>query len=923
MAPPADDSHGSSIQVCVRVRPFTAREKGETCCVQMPTNSQLVLCEPERTHKTDFEFDRCYWSHNREDSQYADQQTIMDELGLKVVRCAHEGYNTCFFAYGQTGSGKTWSVLGSQDVPQNRGLMPRVLEQLFADIDGAPSEFSFTCKASYLEVYNEILRDLLLPATEQQKKLEVRHHPKIGVYVPGALDVPVACYKEVAQLIDYGSKSRSVGATNMNQGSSRSHCIFTFTMEKEGMQNDRQVHLSAQINLVDLAGSERQKKTEAQGQRLKEGAMINQSLTTLAMVINKLAEASTAGKSVKGDFIPFRNSKLTHLLQESLAGNSRTFLIAALSPAASNYEETLSTVRFAKTCKTIVTKAKKNEESRGDVIADLKAEIEMLKRQSVVDPHLEEKMAENAAILARLQQDRQVLLEQAAQHAEKRTRVLQDMGLQTTGIEETLQMDPNTPRLINISDDPALSGCLCFYLLDGADSTLGSDKNAKIKLNGLGIKAYMCCLKNVGHKEVTLSLLTPAGKPITKTQEDAEGMLYKPMTSLKSVRTSILSTPGQLAVANKRASGVARASGIAMTSVKSVNDVLDEKPGRVLVNGRHPEPHREMKHGDRIIFGHAFALRLVIPLKAHDDDDALHLADALIEVVHEDPDAMADCRSMLQNLEDQIGEQKVQEFLSKFSEVLPLIEEANLISHEMRPQDNLLFQVEVVSQLISFSTAQPQLVVRLYQDCQVVDVFELPQFIQRLGCMRLSYDEYKHHPDIAASWDIGEDPWASYTYREVTQVIEQAKQARQEKMEKLRKQLALRNKRIELLEEEASRANAKASANRVDPLAQLNEHERRLRMEEANRQKRNRDQHGFLGDDHLDMDGDTHTHSKRRTSGGIVARLGRRALRQDNKEKDSSYQPARRARSQPASCRILKCPGGWRPAGPVEPKPVL
>ena len=309
---------------------------------------------------------------------------------MDLLKNALDGYNDCLFAYGQTGSGKTWSVIGGKDMETEGGLLPRMIYEIFklmTEKHNAEPEWTFQCRVSYLEIYNDKLRDLLDPKSgeEKSKGLECRQHPNLGIYVPGLIESATTSPDEVMKLMDFGMKQRSVAATSMNDRSSRSHCIFTFSLlQLKGKPEKPSTMLRSKVNLVDLAGSERQKKTNAGGDRLKEGAQINQSLTALALVIHALAKGASAKKGAEKEFVPFRNSKLTFLLQESLQGNSKTVMIAAVSPASSNFDETVGTLRFAARVKKIQTKAVKNEESHGnmnEVVKELKAEIERLKAE--------------------------------------------------------------------------------------------------------------------------------------------------------------------------------------------------------------------------------------------------------------------------------------------------------------------------------------------------------------------------------------------------------------------------------------------------------------------------------------------------------------------------------------------------------------
>lgn len=261
------------------------------------------------------------------------------------------GYNGTVFAYGQTGAGKSYTMMGSNiGDPEAKGVIPRIAEQIFASIMASASNIEYTVRVSYMEIYMERIRDLLMP---QNDNLPVHEEKSRGVYVKGLMEVYVSGVDEVYQILERGGMARAVAATNMNQESSRSHSIFVTTVTQKNLETGSAK--SGQLFLVDLAGSEKVGKTGASGQTLEEAKKINKSLSALGMVINAL----TDGKSTH---IPYRDSKLTRILQESLGGNSRTTLIINCSPSSYNDAETVSTLRFGVRAKSIKNKAKVNQE---------------------------------------------------------------------------------------------------------------------------------------------------------------------------------------------------------------------------------------------------------------------------------------------------------------------------------------------------------------------------------------------------------------------------------------------------------------------------------------------------------------------------------------------------------------------------------
>ena len=317
-----------------------------------------------------FTFDNSFWSHDTEDEHYAHQEDIYNALGEEFLDHNFEGYHTCIFAYGQTGSGKSYTMMGT---PAQPGLIPRTCEDLFQRIESSGSpHVSYTVRVSYFEVYNEHVRDLLAPPSQSSEKhpyyLKIRESPTEGPYVKDLTDVPVRNYGEILRYMRLGDSSRTTASTKMNDTSSRSHAVFTIMLKQihHDLSTDSTTERLARIRLVDLAGSERAKATEATGARLREGSNINKSLTTLGRVIAALADPRhsrlhNGGKTRSKDVVPYRDSILTWLLKDSLGGNSKTAMIACIAP--SDYDETLSTLRYADQAKHIRTRAIINQDS--------------------------------------------------------------------------------------------------------------------------------------------------------------------------------------------------------------------------------------------------------------------------------------------------------------------------------------------------------------------------------------------------------------------------------------------------------------------------------------------------------------------------------------------------------------------------------
>ncbi|CAL1677356.1 unnamed protein product [Lasius platythorax] len=497
------------IKVAVRVRPFNRRELelGTQCVVEM-TEQQTILQHPITMDKIDrnkpktFAFDHCFYSLEPGTENFASQEVVFDALGRDILDNAFQGYNACIFAYGQTGSGKSYTMMGSGD---NKGIIPRLCDNLFDMIAKQQSfELTYKVEVSYMEIYNEKVHDLLDPKPNKQS-LKVREHNVLGPYVDGLSQLAVTSFQDIDNLMAEGNKSRTVAATNMNSESSRSHAVFsviltqTLTDSKSGVSGEK----VSRMSLVDLAGSERAVKTGAVGDRLKEGSNINKSLTTLGLVISKLADQNSVNNNKKKDnFVPYRDSVLTWLLKDNLGGNSKTVMVATISPAADNYEETLSTLRYADRAKRIVNHAVVNEDPNARIIRELRQEVETLKEMllhatvSIVGQQrtdITEKLSESERLMKEMSQTWEEKLVKTERLQHERQQALEKMGIsvQASGI----QVEKNKYYLVNLNDDPSLNELLVYYL---KERTLVGGRSAKteqdIQLHGLGILPEHCVI---------------------------------------------------------------------------------------------------------------------------------------------------------------------------------------------------------------------------------------------------------------------------------------------------------------------------------------------------------------------------------------------------------------------------------------------
>ncbi|XP_056236715.1 kinesin-like protein KIF13A isoform X7 [Seriola aureovittata] len=509
----------TKVKVAVRVRPMNRREiELNTKCVVDMEDNQTVLHPPPSNAKGEnrkqpkvFAFDHCFWSMDESNvPKYAGQEVVFKCLGEGILENAFQGYNACIFAYGQTGSGKSFSMMGNGEQP---GLIPRLCCSLFERVHREENEaHTFKVEVSYMEIYNEKVRDLLDPKGSRQS-LKVREHKVLGPYVDGLSQLAVTSFEDIEVLMSEGNKSRTVAATNMNEESSRSHAVFSIivTQTLYDLQSGNSGEKVSKLSLVDLAGSERVSKTGAAGERLKEGSNINKSLTTLGCVISALADQS-AGKG-KAKFVPYRDSVLTWLLKDNLGGNSKTAMIATVSPAADNYEETLSTLRYADRAKRIVNHAVVNEDPNARIIRELREEVEKLKVQlsqaeSMKAPELKEKLHESEKLIQEMTVTWEEKLRKTEEIATERQKQLESMGisLETSGIK----VGEDKCFLVNLNADPALNELLVYYLKE--HTRVGADTSQDIQLFGIGIQPEHCVLELCPDGDITL---TPIGNART------------------------------------------------------------------------------------------------------------------------------------------------------------------------------------------------------------------------------------------------------------------------------------------------------------------------------------------------------------------------------------------------------------------------
>ena len=492
-----------SVQVGVRVRPFNAREKKQEseCIISMPGENQTRIMDEKGKEKI-YTFDHSFWSHDGYktlddgylapvDEKYADQKMIFDTVGKQVLDNAWQGYHCCLFAYGQTGSGKSYSMVG---YGANKGIVPISCDEIFKRIgQNQEKDKIYEVQVSMLEIYNEKVQDLLIPPNKRPSGgLRIRESKVMGIFVEGLTKYPVTSFEEINKKMDEGYNNRTIGSTLMNATSSRAHTIVTIEFRQITVFAKKKSEKLSMINLVDLAGSERTGLTGATGDRLKEGCNINKSLLILGNVINCLADKAI-GKN-KNMLPPYRDSALTRILQNALGGNSKTIMICALSPASINYEETLSTLRYADRAKKIQNKAVVNESEHDKMVRLLKEENGSLKKM-IED--LQKKLMGNEEEMGT--EDREAYNELKEQYEANQLAMTDMQKTFEEKLEEAKKhekehigenVDISKPHLVVLDEDAQLSHKLKYSLanLPVYVGRKNGNPTPQITLMGIGVK---------------------------------------------------------------------------------------------------------------------------------------------------------------------------------------------------------------------------------------------------------------------------------------------------------------------------------------------------------------------------------------------------------------------------------------------------
>lgn len=550
----------SNVRVAIRMRPLNSKENGMSASkvVRMSSGKNVTVSQDGTgISENSFSYDFCFDASEDEGSDSAgSQKVVFEKLGMEVLAHAWHGYNACLFAYGQTGSGKSYSMMGTAN---DTGIIPRVCRALFymiirqteehSSVSAGAEKRGFSVEASYLEIYNENIRDLLDPA---RVNLKVREHPTTGVFVENLSSCAVECYKDVEDLLEMGLEQRTTAATNMNRESSRSHSVFTLSIRSyplagHGGDGDKKKNVRlSRLRLVDLAGSERASSTGATGARLREGANINKSLSTLGRCISALAKIAASGGSSKtavvtstnkllqppkpaAPVVPFRESILTWLLRESLCGNAKTSMLATISPAHVYLNETLSTLRYAYSAKQISTQAVVNDDPTAKIINDLRGEVVRLRvqlEQSVTsNTRVTENTRSNDKLRMSLSNAESALQAYEVTNDSENTRVsmrkvkrnLLNRRVSSFGTEDMNDVALlNVPYFVFLSNDPQLNLAVKVYLPVGkklkigkavsiAEPNCAEDENMlDLQIDGLGIEDIHCVFD---HDSVTRTVI--------------------------------------------------------------------------------------------------------------------------------------------------------------------------------------------------------------------------------------------------------------------------------------------------------------------------------------------------------------------------------------------------------------------------------
>jgi len=596
-----------SVVVGVRVRPFNEREKdlNAELCIEMdgPTTIIKNLKAGEDSAQC-FTFDESFWSHDgfeddgkgyfrpKPGSIYADQEKVFNSFGKRVLDNAWEGFHCCLFAYGQTGSGKSYSMVGYGN---NKGVVPISCEEIFTRVgEGTNETTRFEVVVSVIEIYNECVQDLLINTDDRPKKgLDIRESKMLGIYIDGVTKRPVDSYHAIEKTVDEATENRTLGATQMNATSSRAHTVLTIEFKQVEIVAGKDTTKLSMINLVDLAGSEKAGQTGAIGDRLKEGAAINKSLSALGNVIDKLVEKSRGKKNV---LIPYRDSKLTRLLQNALGGSSKTIMICALSPASSNYEETLSTLRYADRAKKIQNRAVVNENPQERLMRELREEnVKLREMMAGMAENLDavafnEKVQEIKAAEDALKEQQKSFEEKLKEVQEVQNTRASQAGRSFRGNIMSLAKD--VPHIVNLNEDMLLTGRIRTYFPEGKTIRIGQ----------------------VGHSLQEEDEAASSSDEKARTEEPREEDAGEPDAQIAGEgvycnHANITNVDHQCTLRSKgRAADATFVNGVSVAVLLKQREMTQQRETDNIMDGI------PLAHGDRVAFGQSCLFLFVDPL---------------------------------------------------------------------------------------------------------------------------------------------------------------------------------------------------------------------------------------------------------------------------------------------------------------------
>lgn len=735
------------IKVGVRVRPWGDLDKGGEA-LHLRGEAVTVQLQPPKTYS----FDHCFpASDGTATASNLTQEAVFSEIGQKLVANMLNGYNGSLFAYGQTGSGKSYTVMGLGDQP---GLIPRILANVFIS-KAQSSQPLLHVWVSYLEIYNEQVRDLLSLSHNSSCDVKILDHPRLGVCMPQLTEAVCETSDDVKNLLEFGMIRRVIAATHMNERSSRSHTIFTLRVQLQD-----EPHSCGRLHLTDLAGSERQALSRTEGLLLKEGCAINQGLSALALVVKELGDQSQHSGLLQARTtstryqVGFRTSKLTLLMKDALSGNSKTYMIATVSPGMANVEETASTLTFAASVAKLKTMPTQTKGCKDEFLDQVQDEVRRLQQQHTEGQMIPHPFSVHANDLEMLMQsstmeyDAQVEL--ACELSQARKLYLQGQGiLESFGENHDISME--VPYLLNMSDDPMVVGCLCYHLPINQTTTIGSGEAQNITLRGIGFADQLCKITNVSNAALSIEKISVAG--------------------------------------------------------------------RVCVNGRllRESTPLQLRHGDKVYLGRAHAFRLIVPLGMDAENGALHCGLSL-HGLEDEWSAVQDSASWLclqEYLEQvivQMPPDQSRQLYDDMKRACKLCDEANEITAECRAEENFHFEVDLTS------TVPSSIVMRVLQaefppntdggdteQCCYATLYlwSVPQMAERLERMR-DYHEARVRTGMLEV-DPLLDPWyeahpgaVARRLNELEMLVqverEQTEQLRMKKYDTMSKTLTLRKR---------------------------------------------------------------------------------------------------------------------------------